>query len=303
MVDLPENEDGTFYRREVTVSFKGSVFEGSTPFRHAAEIEKIVRQLECIKPILMIYSDGGPDHRITYRSVKLALIILFKRLGIDVLIAARTAPGNSWANPAERVMSTPNLALQNTAPTRSESTSQFERVLNSANSMNDIRNKSSKVPGLKEAWLEPVKPIKTLLEDHTSRLSLKERQFKIQGAASIKEVTQVEKQLNSNIDPDIEVRKYQQQHLKSKKAHMQFLRDYCIERHYMFQIQKCNNPDCCTPRMSEELFRPLPDPMLEFNNKDHNRQFSSFALNEVTTEAHRPSASNRTPVQLQKRYR
>ena len=53
----------------------------------------------------MIYSDGGPGHRITYHSVKLARIVLFKRLGVDTLIAGLTAPGKSRANPAERIMS------------------------------------------------------------------------------------------------------------------------------------------------------------------------------------------------------
>lgn len=68
-----------------------------------------------IPPILLIYSDGGPDHRITFESVKLSLIVLFKQLDLDVLIAARTAPGHSWANPAERIMSLLNLAYQNVA--------------------------------------------------------------------------------------------------------------------------------------------------------------------------------------------
>ena len=227
LVDLPESDDGSFYRGVVTVTFKDSVFESSTPFRHASEMEKIIRQLESIKPILMIYSDGGPDHRVTYHSVKLALIILFKRLGIDVLIAARTAPGNSWANPAERVMSTLNLAIQNTALTRTESTSHYETVLKSANSMNDIRNKSSKVPGLQQAWSESVKPIKTLLEDRTSRLSLKEKQFQVQDAASFEEVAEIESQINAEIDADIEQGKYQQQHLKSKKGTINLLNLFC----------------------------------------------------------------------------
>lgn len=79
-----------------------------------------------IPPILLIYSDGGQDHRITYESVKLSLIVVFKHLELDVLIAARTAPGHSWANPAERIMSLLNLAYQNVALYREEMNSSLE---------------------------------------------------------------------------------------------------------------------------------------------------------------------------------
>ena len=44
---------------------------------------------------LFIYSDGGPDHRLTYVSVQLSLIALFLNLDLDLLVAARTAPSHS----------------------------------------------------------------------------------------------------------------------------------------------------------------------------------------------------------------
>ena len=77
----------------------------------------------------MIFSDGGPDHRLTHHSVKLALVILFKNLDLDLLIAGRTAPGHSWINPVERIMSTLNLAMQNIALARNECSSDMEQVL------------------------------------------------------------------------------------------------------------------------------------------------------------------------------
>lgn len=61
-----------------------------------------------------------------------------------------------------------NLAVQNASLTREESTSEIEQVLCSANSMNDIRTKSLKVPNLKEAWIKSVEPLKRILEDRTS---------------------------------------------------------------------------------------------------------------------------------------
>jgi hypothetical protein len=85
-IDVPEEDGGTFYKGAVTVTYKDSVFQPSSPWRHAAEIHDILQHVSP-KPILMIFSDGGPDHRVTYHSVKLSLIVLFKCLDLDMLIA------------------------------------------------------------------------------------------------------------------------------------------------------------------------------------------------------------------------
>ena len=71
-------------------------------------------------PVVLVTSDGGPDHCLTYLSVKVALIALFVHLDVDMLIAISTCPYQSWTNMAERVMSTPNLALQNVSLAREE---------------------------------------------------------------------------------------------------------------------------------------------------------------------------------------
>ena len=64
------------------------------------------------RPILMLYTDGGPDHRLTYHSVKLSLIALFIEHDLDMPIVGRAAPSNSWANPVERIMSIINLGTE-----------------------------------------------------------------------------------------------------------------------------------------------------------------------------------------------
>ena len=63
----------------------------------------------------MIYSDGGLAHCLTYHSVQLSLISAFVNLDLDMLIAARTAPGRSWGNPVKRLISLLNLAYQKVA--------------------------------------------------------------------------------------------------------------------------------------------------------------------------------------------
>ena len=67
---------------------------------------------------MVIFTDGGSEHRVNLDSVKIPLILLFKKLNLDFLLAFRTAPNNSWTNYVERVMSTLNLALQNVALAR-----------------------------------------------------------------------------------------------------------------------------------------------------------------------------------------
>jgi len=76
-----------------------------------------------------MYSDGGPDHRLTYNSVKLALISLFIELDLDMLIALRTAPSNSWANPVERIMSIVNIGLQGVGVMRTKVGDEFEKAV------------------------------------------------------------------------------------------------------------------------------------------------------------------------------
>ena len=46
-----------------------------------------------MKPVLMIYSGARRDHYLTYHSMQLSLILVFVNLDLDMLIAARTAPG------------------------------------------------------------------------------------------------------------------------------------------------------------------------------------------------------------------
>lgn len=111
VIDIPEQPDNGWYGGEVHVCVKDAVFEPSSPARHAIELEQLLPQVRD-QPILMMYTDGGPDHRCTYLSVMCTVIYLWHKLDLDMVVLARTPPGWSWKNPAERVMSQLNLALQ-----------------------------------------------------------------------------------------------------------------------------------------------------------------------------------------------
>ena len=77
----------------------------SSALRHVTELASIVTDYG-VKPILVLVTDGGPDHHLTYTSVKVALLALFIALNVDMLVAIRTCPYQSWTNLAERVMLT-----------------------------------------------------------------------------------------------------------------------------------------------------------------------------------------------------
>lgn len=79
------------------------------------------------KPILVNYTDGGPDHRTTYGSVMDAGVILFVLLDLDMYATFRTATNGSWANPAERGMSLLNFAWQIVSLSRSNMDEEAEK--------------------------------------------------------------------------------------------------------------------------------------------------------------------------------
>ena len=114
---------------------KDKITQPSSPQRHAAELSLIVTMdfssdgVRSDEPILMLVTDGGPDHRLTYASVKVALLSLFTSLDLDMLVAVRTCPYQSWTNLAERIMSTLNLALQNISLCRKEMSPETESRL------------------------------------------------------------------------------------------------------------------------------------------------------------------------------
>ena len=89
--------------------------------------------------VLLLQTDGGPDHNLKFLRTKLALIALFNALGVDHLVALRGAPHGSYLNVVERCMSLLNLGLQNLALKRREMPDWAEEAVANAGSMNGVR--------------------------------------------------------------------------------------------------------------------------------------------------------------------
>ena len=64
---IPSSIDETFFSGNISVITKDKAFQPSSPMRHARELERVIEDKYDDKypPILFMYSDGGPDHRLT----------------------------------------------------------------------------------------------------------------------------------------------------------------------------------------------------------------------------------------------
>jgi hypothetical protein len=89
--------------------------------------------------VLVIKTDGSPDCNTTYMAVQLAALALALEMDAEMVVLMRTAPGQSYVNPVERVMSVLKLAGQGLATARAACTPETEAVLKDANSMKQVR--------------------------------------------------------------------------------------------------------------------------------------------------------------------
>ena len=186
--DIPVSIEDSFYQGKVYVGLKDPIFQPSNPIRHNSELYNLLVNNEQQNPFLLIYTDGGPDHRVNYLRVQLFLIALFVTLDLDLLVAVRTPPGNSWKNPVERIMSILNLGLQCIGLMRAEMNEECEEIMKYCNSMEDIRNKAKEESQLKEQLLNSLYPTIELMENLIKRLELKEEPFDTFKAASDEEI-------------------------------------------------------------------------------------------------------------------
>ena len=135
-MNKPRNPKDAFYiggesgNGRIQVTLRDTVFHASDVLDHMAqlcnsifvEVDKAIYNFATIDNIKNLYplkvshqSDGGPDRNLTFLRTKLALFAAYKLLNLDILIATRCAPGQSYLNVAERTMSLLNIGLQHVA--------------------------------------------------------------------------------------------------------------------------------------------------------------------------------------------
>ena len=292
---VPEDVNSSFYRGSVRVVLNDAVFQASSPFRHAASLVKQLRAdaVESgLPPIILKFSDGGTDQRNTLESVKLSLICLFRELDADLIIAARCAPGQSWTNPVERVMSILNIGLQNCALERTVGSQEDEKLLKSCGCMDDIRKTAVDHPSLKQFWHTSIEQCRRTMTQRFSRLSLKSEPIRIFNPVETTEIDSLQRHLHF-LFPSLDTSRMTKAYTSRCKEYQKYLHDHCRERQYSFQIRKCADITCCgASRIPINQLQWLPDPVLDASNPGHFLPFHSVFQTD-TTERDRPTLNSK----------
>ena len=290
-IEIPETFEGSWYKGKVLIGLKDAVFQSSSPMCHASELHSVLMKTLGLRTTLFIYSDGGPDHRLTYVSVQLSLIALFLNLNLDFLVACRTAPNHSWKNLIERIMLLLNIGLQCVGLMRAKMSDKFESAIYNANNLHQVREAISS----RKEVVSSLKPPIDLLKSIFTRLELKGQPFDMYEAATEDEIHEFWSVLLL-IDSTLTTCTTTKKLLKTKTAMCEFIKHCCKVRYYSFQIKKCGQPSCaiCKPvRLDSNVFETLsflPDPIPE--NDEHYKSFSDV-YGQTTSEQHRPSPTKK----------
>ncbi|GES98595.1 hypothetical protein GLOIN_2v1782174 [Rhizophagus clarus] len=264
--NIPESINGDFYAGKVHIGLKDPIFQPSSPLRHATELYHLLLDEELVdKPVLCLYTDGGPDHRCTYTRVQLSYICLFIALDLDYFVAIRTPPQHSWKNPVERIMSILNLGLQSVGLMRTEMNDDSERLMSKCGTMNEIRKKAEENPTLKVDLNASLQAPINLVRSVFDRQFLKDEPLKTFTAASETEMERFWETIQL-VDDSVTNEDRTAEHIKQRPLLQKFFEHCCTARHYSFTIKKCGEPGCticrpprCLPEDFDQLHR-LPDP-------------------------------------------
>ena len=194
-VDVPATVDGKWHQGQAFVGFKDSVFQPSSAYRHLEETLRVTASIN--KPLMVLYSDGGPDRSLTRATVMLAHIYLFIKNDYDHLVVARTVPNFSLYNQCERVMSGINFALRNTSFNMVEAKvdGQPVELFKHCPSVSQLRLKEKEWSGpgdFRELYTQSLKPAIEKMEERVKHAQWADRHFQTYPAAedaAIKAVT------------------------------------------------------------------------------------------------------------------
>ena len=292
-INIPDKVDDSWYSGKVHVLLKEHSFQPSSAIRHITELHRILEFDH--HPNLAIYTDGGPDHRTNLMSVQLALICLFLNEDRDIVIAVRTPPYNSWKDPAERVMSTLNLAAQGVGLMRQST--DIEGILSSCDGLKDIRVADEENPGLdvKKKVIESVYPCKELLKDVIERCTFSKEALTVLDASTDDEIDQMWSEMKK-VDESVSRDDKSKVKIEKKEEFQVFYKNHCLNRHYFFSVKKCKDSNCkfhSMPRGEDfDSVHHLPDPV---PNGERYKPFEEV-YGTVTTEEYRPSISNKAKV-------
>ena len=223
----------------------------------------------------------------------ISLVNVFLEHDLDMLIAVRTPPYNSWKNPVERVNCILNLGLQSVGLMRCVMDAANEKRLKPCNSMKAIRSLAESHSEFKEAFADSISPVKALLSGVFQRLKLKDDPIQVFVPASDADIDNIWKNILS-VDATITKNDTSKKVLMGKECLKRFFDHCCSVSYYAFGVKKCGQASCniCKPvRLPSDIFKTLhflPQPQAK---GDHYVSFDEL-YGVPTTEKDRPSLKN-----------
>ena len=99
LCEIQEAVTGSFYIGQIYVGIKDAVFEASDPLRHIVELLSVSgteEGINSLSPYLVLFSDGGGGHNLTFLYVQCVLLALFKIGYFNFLNVGGCAPNQSY---------------------------------------------------------------------------------------------------------------------------------------------------------------------------------------------------------------
>lgn len=280
-VDTSDGVEGSFYHGEVTVLLKDAIFERSTSVRTVLELEQyLLKWYGSVKDrTLVVFTDGGNEHRVNLDSVKIPLIAMFERLELGHLVALRTAPNNSWTNYVERVMATLNLALQNLALARMLLEHLIEEEIKKCESWEDFRKNEDT---LREPWQRSIEPVRKLIAKRFRDLEYTNSPVMTQRPATEMEIEDLQKRI-VGIFACIDSTKMTKADVAKADEYQTYLKEKCWEGKYVFQIRR------------NETFGWMPTPKPDSTRPGHYLKYNE-CKDQAPCDTHLPSNTIESPA-------
>ena len=186
---------------------------------------------------MVVVSDGGPDHHITFVSVKVAMLVLFQALDLDMLVCVRTFPYRNCQNIAERMMSTLNLALMNVSLARLPLTDEgIEKLVYSKKTLTELRDLFSQKPEIHTLFCDAMQAPLCTVASRLSQMEIKGEAVTTIASATDDEISEHFECIHS-IEPGLSSTHLNKESLEKAPGLKTFIETHCFCSKYLFQIK------------------------------------------------------------------
>ena len=246
---------------------KDDTFQPSEPFRHAAELgltllhqftsvhadwvgipggtvdvaAMLLRDAIKLKlpSVLVLRTDGGKDHNNTHSKVQMSLLALFLAMGLDMLVAARTCPGASYLNDAEKSMGLLNVALLGVSTERAPMANQLEELAGRHAKMAKKRKRLKGNTEFERAYAKSMQQPISRIKSRMRQLEYNGRAVDVLEPATTGDVASIHGVLHTIVDDEYVAGGDQPTPLVQD-----FIGRHARQTTYMFCLRRCADAEC-----------------------------------------------------------